>query len=146
MRCSDCNKFVSYDQAEPELTSFQVDSGKGEAEITGTVHVDLNCGECGTTLKSADIDIDHNITVPCIDTADDGGDSLPGGAQGAGPRSGGHEMEITEESAEPSERTEGRGRGMKTFYGAEITVEVVCSCGAKAESTWMVDEQASDFE
>ena len=32
-------------------------------EITGTLTVRLNCGECGTQLKEASVDLSHTVEV-----------------------------------------------------------------------------------
>lgn len=62
-RCPDCNKFVSYDEpqaeavSDPEVSSSQC--------IEGSVRVVLNCGECGTELKDAEIEFSITIDHEC---------------------------------------------------------------------------------
>ena len=55
MRCPDCNKFVSYDEPEVEVNSINVN---GEA-VTASVRVALNCADCSTGLKEAEIEADE---------------------------------------------------------------------------------------
>ena len=58
-----------------------------------------------------------------------------------------HDWEVASSSATGTERTEGKGRGLKTFYGIEVAVELKCTrCGVEHEQTFDNDEQASSFE
>lgn len=147
MRCPDCGKFVSQEQADPELDLSVEHDEDGDAILTGNVTCDLNCADCGTTLKQATLDVEEIIPIHHVES--DGAEP-PGGWQGATPVDGKKreecELTLESESAEASSRSEGRGRGTKTWYGAEITVHVTCSCGADASHTFTVDEQASGFE
>lgn len=67
MRCPDCNKFVPYDtEVDPEESGdVEFDGETFRATFTRT----LTCGECGSELKSAEIEIEVDATV-------EGGDDL----------------------------------------------------------------------
>lgn len=126
MRCPDCNHFVSFDPAEPEM---DVDFADGA--LTGTVRIVLNCAECGQELKDATLDVEHEITLP--EHVCEGTEEV--------------EWTIIQLSVENTDRTEGKGRGTKTFYGYEISGELVCGCGkSKVEVSVSDDIQASAMD
>lgn len=109
MRCSDCNKFVSFDDSnEPEADDADIDA---EGRVSGTVRVYLTCAECGTELKEASFDLDVDMT----------------------------EVVAAHLKTMKTSRTEGKGRGLKTFYGYHATLHVKCSCGHE-----FGDEEHSD--
>lgn len=60
MRCPDCNKFVSYDEPNVDDVSFSLDENSGEVEVSGTV--ELPCADCGTALKS--MQVDETVDLP----------------------------------------------------------------------------------
>ena len=57
MRCPDCNKFVSFDDPEVELVDVDI----SEDNVFVTVHITLNCGECGTALAETYLDFQESI-------------------------------------------------------------------------------------
>ena len=131
-RCPDCNKFVSIEMSDPEIDSSEVN----DSVIQGTVHLTKTCAECSTELAEAypEFEIDIQEHVP----------------EGKGEEE--HDMKedcewsIESEEAENSEKTEGKGRYAKTFYGAGLTFAVKCSCGHEAVVEGEVYEQASYFD
>ena len=135
MRCPDCNKFVSYDEPEVEVTDDGVVDEDGEVEVE--VQVQLRCAECGCDLKSASVtaratleakDEDADLAV-CPKNGDDG-----------------HDFEVDWEVS-PDTRTEGRGRGMRTFYGADLSGEAKCvHCDLVLTGNVDAFEQASNFD
>lgn len=136
-RCPDCNKFVGYEQAEPEL-DLSVELDKAEdgtpegADVTGSVRMVLNCAECGSELAEASLDInDCNVALEHKEAES-------------------HDVEVVDESADANDRYDGKpgtpSRYRRHYYGADISGTVQCSCGAKAEFTTTVEEQASGFE
>lgn len=146
MRCPDCNKFVSYDAAEPErdeLSVVQPTEEDPKAQATGSVRIVLNCAECGTELKDAEFDVKLDFEVPQQPTdpemrwADDS------------------EWEPDEEDLAATDRAEGRGRGLRTFYGASATwtfgratvgINDPTRTGRETvEVDWAEDIQASDM-
>lgn len=124
VRCDSCGKFASLENAEPESQSLEIDEGT----ITYQVRCIRICTDCGDELKEAYIDGSHDIDIKEHDGE-------------------GHDLEVTEESIESTERYEGKGRFTKSFYGFEMSIEVVCSCGQFTETVKLTDdEQASNFE
>lgn len=126
MRCPDCNKFVSYDDSQEPEVSLDV---QGES-IVGDVRIVLPCADCGTDLKEYTFDIDEGFEFP--DSKDGQHDE--------------HDVTINANEATLEVRTEGAGRGLRTFYGFELSVSIECSCGAKAEKTLKDDVQASSMD
>lgn len=124
-RCPDCNKFVSNEETDPEVESVEIedvsapselddvpnDTDDADAEITASVRIVNACADCGTELAEAELEPTTTITIP-------GPHRLPG-----------HEISVDETGSSRTSRSEGKGRGMRTFYGATIDVEVSCSCG-----------------
>jgi hypothetical protein len=57
MRCPDCNKFVSFDEADPEVNDLDVsDNGS----VTASVRIVNTCAECGTELKEAMLELEES--------------------------------------------------------------------------------------
>lgn len=110
MRCDQCNKFAAYDDStEPEVDlNFDADTG----DVNAQVRIVLTHDECGQELKEASFDFEE--TVPSEILAEHKGD--------------GHDLDIDQGNAELTTRGEGRGRYMKTFYGALVEVSVTCEC------------------
>lgn len=119
-RCPDCNLFVGVELADPEM-SLDVSDG----EVTGEVRLVLCCAECGTELSETSADVQMEFEHPENEK---------------------HSVGIHEENAEPQDYYEGKGRGARHFYAAEVSVALECSCGWKAGVTVTVSEQASFFE
>jgi hypothetical protein len=125
-RCPDCNKFVSYEEQEPEVT-IEVDGGA----ITGTARIVNACQDCGTELTEFTFEVSQEIE----DADAHEGDS--------------HEMSVETSLEERTTRTEGRGRKPRTFYGFSCHYTVACSCtpGKEVESGEITDDcQASEME
>lgn len=122
-RCDSCGKMVALDLEDPEVEDEKVNNN---TNVTGTVNLKRNCAECGGEMKQATLDID--VEVP---------DACPVGGEG-------HEEKTVE--VELSKLEEGGGRYKKSYYGAEGTVKITCSCGKSAEAPWSDKIAASDFE
>lgn len=120
MRCPDCNKFVSQEAGDPEVEDLTYTTGT----ITGQVHITQNCAECGNTLKEAYLDVEIDSQF-CSDND--------------------HEVSM-DESVSNADRSEGTGRYRKTFYGADLTIKLTCSCGKEGEATWHDDIAASSMD
>jgi hypothetical protein len=56
MRCPDCNKFVSFEQGEPEA-----ELEASGASLTGTIRIVLTCQECSTELKESTFDVEQDL-------------------------------------------------------------------------------------
>lgn len=130
MRCPDCNKFVSNEQGEPELDLSVTQGDDGEAELSGSVRLTLNCADCGSELAEANPDIEETVQMEHNEGCE-GGD-----------------LSVEDESAEAVDRYDAakNPRYSRHYYGAEITCTIKCSCGAEVEHTFTVEEQASGFE
>jgi hypothetical protein len=135
-RCPDCNKFVPFEQAEPEIDlsvdlAQEENGSPGEATVSGTCRLLLNCGECGTEMAEANPDVEIEVALEHKDAAD-------------------HEVELLSEFAESNDRYDGKpgtpSRYRRHFYGADISGKVKCSCGAEAEFSGTVEEQAGGFD
>jgi endogenous inhibitor of DNA gyrase (YacG/DUF329 family) len=133
-RCPDCNKFVPVESGEPEVQSVSVedsqrDGGKETGNVNAEVRLTVVCGECSTELSEAvltefaQFELEHK-SQDC---------------------SG--ELEAEEGDVEATDDYEGKGRGMKHFYGATLSVRVYCpECEAEVEVEVDFREQASSFD
>ena len=61
MRCPDCAKMVSYGEPEIDADDLAIDDGT----VSGVVTITLPCAECGTPLKTASLDVSHDIDHDC---------------------------------------------------------------------------------
>lgn len=143
MRCPDCNKFVSYDEPEAELNDVSID---GES-VTANVTVNLNCADCGTTLKSAElsdeVSFDHTCeTDPVEDWDEDAGDDQFE-IEDDGDPEGTSRMQTTDRHGKPIKSH----RYMKQFYGFELVSTACCKkCGESFDVQLSGEEQASSFD
>ena len=135
-RCPDCNKFVSFEEQDPEVNDLEVDEG---GHVTANVRIVNACGDCGTELTEANLDLETDVKIPKGHTGE------------------GHELEVEEDGAERTSRSgnfkkgvfvPGGGRYAKTFYGAQVSFSVTCECGKLEAVTGELegDEQASGME
>jgi hypothetical protein len=138
MRCPDCNKFASMDSdSDPEITLDVDDRGV----VTGSVHIDNNCGDCGTTLKTADIDVEEDFS----DVIEGHIEEVTKNGEHEATEEG-YELTVEFENEERAVRTEGKGRGARTYYGAQFTIKLHCSCGAEWSRDVTAEVQASAME
>lgn len=122
MRCPDCSKFVGLEMAEPEVNDLEVSE---DGTVTMNVRIVRNCAECGTELKSADLELECQVDVGEHGSDDEG-------------KHKGHELTVEETSVEMIE--EGGGRYKKSYYGAEVSFRVTCAC----DESWSVEGEVSD--
>lgn len=123
-RCPDCNKFVSFEEEEPEI-NVDVDD---EGAITGTCRIVNSCQDCGAELTEYTFDIETAVELPeeVLKKVENGASISVG------------------DDAERGSRIEGRGRGTKTFYGARATFTVTVEGVEQNFSVeWNDDVQAS---
>lgn len=125
-RCPDCNKFVSYDEQEPDVNIDVVPNADHTSlVISGTVTVTLPCAECGTELKTYEFEVEKEVDVEgltdesSIDFNDD---------------------------ASFTSRSEGKGRGTRTFYGYELNIDITVDEKSLDTVHLSDDAQASSFE
>jgi hypothetical protein len=135
MRCDQCNKFVSYDEADPEVNILEISD---DGTVTAEVRIVNTCAECGQDLKEATFDFSEEVNV-----------SAHSGK--------GHELSVEEGSCERTQRSgyfkkgvfvPAGGRHAKTFYGVSLDYEVNCSCNSEFSitGTFADDVQASGME
>ena len=140
MRCPDCNKFVSFDEGEPELQSIDINGNS----VTCEVRIVMNCAECGQELKEAMLDMDADVDTGI------GGDDVEHNGNG-------HELSVEEQGIESTSRSgyfkkgvfvPAGGRYAKTYYGASVEFRVTCSCDESWEyvGTMEDDVQASAMD
>lgn len=114
-RCEECNRFVSVEQADPEL-DITLDYDKSMISIFGIVRLATCCGDCGADIKEAYEDFEQELNFDHSERGCDGG------------------LELLDEETEADYRMEGTGRQVRHFYGANIRAMVVCrDCDARLE-------------
>lgn len=130
MRCPDCNKFVSFEDGEPEVESIDVDDAGG---VTASVRVVDTCAECSTELREYTFELEGEPAF------EDGKDHDEHGG-----------MEIEHDDPERTERMSGDAktpfRYRKRFIGVIVHYTVTCECGATYEGDLADDVQASSME
>lgn len=124
MRCPVCNKFASYDDGtEPEVDVDLRDDGS----FTGQVRIVLTHDECGTELKEASFEFEGQVPPEVLEAHSDEE----------------HNLELECDSPELTQRGEGSGRYMKTFYGYSATVNLTCD---KDECRKLGELWTADFD
>lgn len=61
-RCPQCNTFVPYGDGVVEIEEEEIND---DGEIIGSVRVVLDCGNCGTELKEATLEVDVQTEHTC---------------------------------------------------------------------------------
>jgi hypothetical protein len=110
-RCGDCNKFVSLEQADPDVTNTELTVNEDEITFDVDVSIANNCAECGTELRTAELNLSETFDEEPED---------------------GSEYEIDIEDVSATCDSVGKGRGAKTFYGFEA-VAVLSRGGEEVE-------------
>lgn len=113
MRCPDCQKFVSMNFEEPEVDSLEIDN---DGQITASVIITRSCGECGTNLKTADLDMSTDQTEACKDHQNDDESET-------------HDLSVEEDGINQVEEI--GGRYAKSYFGAELCFIITCKCDPK---------------
>ena len=148
MRCSNCCKFVSFDEPQCEVGIVEVDDLNVHASVT----VNLNCAECGDTLKYADIEADTTIEHKCKPIAERDAKWTPDPEY----KEGDDKFEVEfdgDAEGESRQQTKDRNgkpirsqRYMKTFYGFTLESDIKCrKCGELFSIFTTGEEQASGF-
>jgi hypothetical protein len=122
MRCPDCNKFVSLDLAEVEVSDLEVSE---DGTVTATARISRTCAECGQELKSAELELETQVDVG------------KHGADGEGDHEG-HELSVEDTDTDAIE--EGGGRYKKSYFGVKVSFTVTCSC----DPNWSIDGEMED--
>lgn len=126
-RCNDCNKFVSYNtDVDPEVTNEQMTVHSDSVDYDVDIRIVNECAECGTEMKDAELNFSGSFDIDPKDHDDS------------------DEWTMDVENVNRTERTEGKNRGTKTFYGAEADLVLRDSKGNELESVHINEyEQAS---
>lgn len=118
MRCDQCNKFVSFDDSnEPEINREEIDVD-GCLSIDGRIY--LSCADCGQELKEFNFEFEEFLEL-------DGHK--------------GHDLSVNVNLSEMTQRSEGKGRGLKTFYGVLIEGEISCSCNDQTVANFTLSDE-----
>lgn len=163
MRCESCQKFVSNEDADPEPES--VDDTEGGNPPTVDVRRVRVCAECGSEMKEATLTVEAN--EPAFTVADEYRKAVdeheaevPGDLpydpehcparvpeDGALDDAPACQFEWDDVWAENTDRSEGRGRGTKTFYGVQVTFHGTCShCGSTASADGSDEVRAGSMD
>lgn len=133
-RCPSCNKFPPVEQGDPELNIDIEDVDGKSGRITGDIRLVLNSGCCGDEIAESNQEVPDEATFEHPVSSDDEK----------------HEVTIESESADATDRYEGRKgapiRYQKHYYGADVTVDLKCKCGWTGQVTFKVEEAASAFD
>jgi hypothetical protein len=153
-RCPDCNKFVSLEEADPELQDDGeiVDDGDGAWTVAVDVRLVRTCAECATEMKeyneTVEISGDHTCkydedTLPPEISKDDERYEILGiDAENTS------DVQRTSTNRKTGKVTPIKNpRYMKTFYGADVTANVQCLwCKQDMSETQGFKAQASSFD
>lgn len=145
MRCPDCNKFVAYEEEEPEIDDENPEFGPTDTGVSFNVVIKNTCADCGTELKEASFDPEVQFESDILEAH----------------RGEGHELSVEvadasrEQDSEPKpklvkDRKTGEmkmkypnPRFTKTLYGFQATVFLYCRCkgeGGDAVESITVDD------
>jgi hypothetical protein len=146
------------DQSDPEVDNIEVSQ---DGTVTCEVRIVLTCADCGTDLKESTLEMsaesafaEHvaDCKLAAKDKAADKADEAAEKATDAPETEDegedeDHTPDVEETGTEATSRTEGKGRGTRTFYGAHVSWKVTCSCGEYAEEGEFSDDvQASSMD
>jgi len=138
-RCPDCNHFVSV-ECEAELNEFEFDP-EGQT-VKASVRLTLLCAECGTELAEAEAEAE--------DTFDHFHEENPENPEDEEWEWDAEEnLELEDDCPEPEmeDRSVGKGRYAKHFWGAKIEYSIHCkTCDETIEGELLCEEQASYFD
>jgi hypothetical protein len=149
MRCPDCNKFVSLEMQDPEVSDLSVEylpSHDADNEpihefcITGTVRIVRCCAECGQEMKEAQLDIEQTVELgEEVDTK---------GAHDWEEFARTHDLDDARVDDSPSvdQIEEGGGRYAKSYFGAAIHFEVFVGDTVVATVEWSDKVAASSMD
>src|ERR1039458_5610797 len=64
MRCPDCNKFTGLENGDVEINSLEANfNGEDGFNLTADVRGVRNCADCGTELKSLDMQMEGSVLL-----------------------------------------------------------------------------------
>jgi len=140
MRCPNCNKFVSYDEPEVEIDEGNISEGdENEFIATVSVRIVLKCAECSEELKEMNDDVEIEFEHECEEIDFDVEELQLNEITGEGYS----RLETKDRRGKPIKKA----RYMKTYYGAELTLEASCGlCGESLTGNEKIECQASSFD
>lgn len=142
-RCNSCSKLCALETQEPEV-DFDHEVTEDGITVRATVRLARASECCGEEVKEANFDPEVSIRWDEMQGADNHFNTKTGE-----PLSDDHELDIDEGDIEFTERSEGKGRGLKSFYGFNVNFVVRCACDtskALFEGDFSDDMQASHFD
>lgn len=133
MRCTDCNRYVTFDSdVEPEVDVEITYGDDGNVYVQGNVRIANNCADCGSEMTEASFDVDETVHLIHEEGCERKEEDEPSFDD--------PEAERFDEYDPPGKPT----RYSKHMYGASMTVEASCrSCGAKGSVEWRDSVQSS---
>lgn len=135
-RCPSCEKFVSLEVGEPDLTP-EIDTET--ARLTGRIHLD--CSDCGEEMKEWDIDLDEDIPKDAAKHLEENMDHSLNIDFASDP-------EVNDEyrpRRPPKRRKDGTiprvpMRYQTHYYALNATCKVTCDCGEEFDTIEFADE------
>jgi len=143
-RCSSCSKLCALNTEDPEVDFESISVDNRGIAIKASVRLARSSECCGDEVKETTFEPETSLNWSDIPGIEKHYDTKTGE-----PLSDDHELDIDEGDVNTTERSEGRGRGLKSFYGFEVGYVVRCACDtseALYEGTFEDDMQASHFE
>lgn len=126
-RCNDCGKFVSIEEEDPEVNEETIND---DGTYLVTIRIVNSCGACGTELRESQLDFGGDFELSDKKIAKHSDD---------------FRMEV--EDVGRTGKSEGTGRGTKTFYGAEAMLTLYGRNDKELASVHVVDYvQASHMD
>jgi len=143
-RCSSCGKLCALNTEDPEVDFDSISADARGILVKANVTLTRVSECCGDEVKQATFEPEEPITWDKLD-----GIEKHYNLETGEPLSDDHELDIDEGDIQATERSEGKGRGLKSFYGFEVGFVVRCSCNSSEalyEGSFEDDMQASHFE
>jgi hypothetical protein len=132
MRCPNCQKFVSLEMQEPEVSDLNVTYTGDVAyaktfSITGSVRIVRTCADCGQELKDATLDIEHDGAL---------GENVSHTPEDLKRWVEKDLSDATVEADDVSSIEESGGRYAKSFFGARVAMNIRLGDETVASVAW----------
>jgi len=129
-QCPGCNKLAGLETDEDPDVEISLDG----TTVSANMRLVRRSTCCSEDMKEASFEPEEEIDPAEFEGhVDEDGEALDG-----------HELDVEEHGIEVTERSEGKGRGLKTFYGVKVDYEIHCSCqkpGDKALYTGSLSDE-----
>lgn len=148
MRCPDCSKFVSMDNADPEVNSVEVVyNGDKTATVTADIRLIRACADCSTELKSLDVQVEETVDLTEMTKDGDGENKVDGDALHTALDSLDAELEVEGEDCEVEETGGSRFAKNMIQFSLAVVVSVELNGATYKVPVSLNDEAAAgDFE